>query len=92
MRSHTIACADFFHYTLPIASSTILISPPSNTTRSEGTFHLGDLSGQGDHLTKSVVVTGHRFGQLHVGALQALVKYVHDLGSDVADIRVLLSP
>jgi hypothetical protein len=65
------------------------LSSPSNATCSEHPSNLGDLSGQSDHLAESVVVAGLRLGQLHVGALKALVQHVHDLGSNVADVRVL---
>ena len=72
----------------PVASLTIRIST-FKSTRSEHSSYVCDLSGQGDHLAKGVVVAGLRLGQLHVGTLETLVEHVHDLGSDVADVRVL---
>ena len=75
---------------LPLhAFNCVIYKPPVSKARSEYTFHLGDLSGQSDHLAKSVVVARRRLSQLHVSALQALVEDIHDLGSDVTNIRIL---
>jgi len=59
-------------------------------TYSEHSRHISDLPGQSDHLAQRAVVARLRLGELHVGALQALVQHVHDLGRDIADIRILL--
>jgi hypothetical protein len=89
MRSHANACADSAITHLQLRFLQYASISTFKATCSEHPPNLSDLSGQSDHLAESDVVAGLRLGQLHVGALQALVQYVHDLGSNVADIRVL---
>jgi hypothetical protein len=59
-------------------------------TYSKHSRHISDLPGQSDHLAQRAVVARLRLGELHVGALQALVQHVHDLGRNIADIGILL--
>jgi hypothetical protein len=52
--------------------------------------HLSDLPGQGNHLAQGIVVAGLHLGKLHVSALQTLVQHFHDLGRNIANVRILV--
>lgn len=52
--------------------------------------HVCDLPGQCDHLAQRTIIARLRLCKLHVCTLQALVEHVHDFGSYVTDIGVLL--
>jgi hypothetical protein len=52
--------------------------------------HFSNLPGQGNHLAERIVVTRLHLSKLHVGTLQTLVQHFHDLGRNIADVRILV--